>query len=50
MMTYQADVIKMIKAGYDESSVSIYTFMVDNPRDCDHHVSRLKTGGPFPTP
>ena len=23
MMTYQADVIKMIKAGYDESSVSI---------------------------
>ena len=25
-MTYQEDVIKMIKAGYDESSVSISTF------------------------
>ena len=28
MMTYQADVIKMIKAGYDESSVSIFNYRI----------------------
>ena len=48
MKTYQLEVIKMIKAGYDESSVSIWLVtpvivMID-------YVPRLKTGGHFPMP